>query len=103
VATPVGFTFTPGDGSPTVACPGPGVAWQARDGLYAASPDGCDYQYTRSSVDQANGEITATYSIQWNVSWSATDGENGTFPAFATTANSTFAVIQVQTLVVPNN
>jgi hypothetical protein len=103
VVTPAGLRFTPGDGSPTVSCAGPGVAWQPADGLYAASPDGCDYRYTQSSVDRANGELTATYAIRWNVSWSASDGEFGTFPSITTTTNSTFAVIQVQTLVVPNN
>jgi hypothetical protein len=98
--TPSRLLFTPGDGSPTVSCNGPGVAWNRGDGVWAASPAGCDYRYPHSSIHQPHGVVTATYGIQWRVTWTSSTGAAGTLPALTTTATSTFAVAEVESVVV---
>lgn len=97
--TPSELEFTPGDGATTVSCSGPGVAWQKSDGPWAASPAGCDYQYPHSSINDPNGEVTATYGIRWTITWTSNVGENGTLPDLTTTATSTFAVAEVESVV----
>ena len=97
---PAALTFTPGDGSAAVSCAGPGVAWVAGDGPWAPSPAGCQYQYPRSSIHDAGGVVTATYGIRWSITWSSSDGESGTLPDLTTTAASTFAVAEVESVVV---
>lgn len=98
--TPSRLLFTPGDGAPTVSCDGPGVAWNRGDGVWAASPAGCDYRYPHSSIHQPLGVVTATYGIQWRVTWTSSTGAAGTLPALTTTATSTFAVAEVESVVV---
>jgi hypothetical protein len=97
--TPTALTFTPGDGTKSVSCSGPGVAWKQSDGPWAASPSGCDYRYPQSSIHDTNGEVTATYGIVWSISWTASDGEKGTLPDLMTTAKSTFAVAEAEAVV----
>jgi hypothetical protein len=98
--TPSRLTFTPGDGSPPVSCAGPGVAWQRGDGVWAGSPTGCDYRYPHSSIHQPHGVVTATYGIRWEVTWTSSTGAAGTLPGLTTTATSTFAVAEVESVVV---
>jgi hypothetical protein len=96
---PSALTFSPGDGSATASCANPGVAWRAGDSATGPSPDGCDYQCRHSSVNDANGMLTATYGIDWSISWTSNVGDNSTLPGLTTTAQSTFAVIEVETVV----
>lgn len=98
-ATPTALTFTPGDGSATVSCAGPGTAWTSSSGPWAASPSGCDYRYPHSSIHQPNREVTATYGITWAVTWAGSGGTGGSLPGFATTSGSTFAVAEVESVV----
>ncbi|MDP9149347.1 MAG: hypothetical protein M3O36_05310 [Myxococcota bacterium] len=97
--TPAALTFTPGDGSKTVSCSGPGVAWKQSDGPWAASPTDCDYRYPQSSIHDTNGEVTATYGVVWSITWTASDGEKGALPDLTTTAKSTFAVAEAEAVV----
>jgi hypothetical protein len=97
---PTALSFTPGDGAAAVSCPGPGVAWQPGDGVWAASPAGCDYRYPQSSIHQPDGRVTATYGIQWSVTWTSSTGATGTLPDLTTTSNATFAVAEVQSVVI---
>ncbi|SDY73464.1 hypothetical protein SAMN05661080_04439 [Modestobacter sp. DSM 44400] len=96
---PTSLSFTPGDGAAAVSCPGPGVAWQRTDGVWAQSPAGCDYQYPHSSIHQPDREVTAVYGIQWSVAWTSSTGASGTLPQLTTTSNATFAVAEVQAVV----
>ena len=98
--TPTALSFTPGDGAAAVSCPGPGVAWQPGDGVWAASPAGCDYRYPDSSIHQPDGQVTATYSIQWSVTWTSSTGASGTLPGLTTASNTTFAVAEVESVVI---
>ena len=98
--TPSQLTFTPGDGAAAVSCAGPGVPWQRSDGVWAASPAGCDYRYPHSTIHQPGGVVTATYGIGWQVSWTSSTGAAGTLPGLTTTATSTFAVAEVESVVI---
>jgi hypothetical protein len=97
--TPTALSFTPGDGAAAVSCPGPGVAWQPSDGVWAPSPAGCDYRYPHSSIHQPDRQVTATYSIRWSVAWTSSTGASGTLPDLTTTSNATFAVAEVEAVV----
>jgi len=97
--TPVALTFTPGDGNGQVSCAGPGTAWNSSYGVWAASPSGCDYQYPHSSIHEPNGQVTATYGINWQVTWVGSGNTAGTLPDQRTTSNSTFAVAEVESVV----
>jgi hypothetical protein len=97
--TPSALTFTPGDGASAVSCAGPGTAWNSSYGVWAASPSGCDYRYPHSSIHEPNGEVTATYGITWAITWTSTVGDNSTLPGLTTTAQSTFAVAEVESVV----
>lgn len=98
--TPTALTFTPGDGAAAVSCSGPGVAWQQGDGVWAVSPAGCDYRYPRSSIRQPGGEVTAVHGIRWSVSWTSSTGAGGALPGLTTTSSETFAVAEMESVVV---
>lgn len=102
-ATPVSLSFTPGDGSSPVSCNGPGSEWKANEQTWLApvNPDGCSYRYLNSSLGVGgDDQVTATYSITWNVTWSGSDGTGGAFNNMQTQTDSRFAVAEVQTVVV---
>jgi hypothetical protein len=98
--TPTALSFTPGDGAAAVSCPGPGVAWRPGNGVWTPSPAGCDYRYPHSSIHQPDGRVRATYGIQWAVTWTSSTGATGTLPDLTTTSNATFAVAEVQSVVI---
>ena len=102
-ATPVSLNFTPGDGSRTVSCPGPGQAWKANEQTWLApvNAQGCSYRYPNSSLGVGgDDQVTATYTITWNVTWTGSDGTSGAFTNMQTQTTSRFAVAEVQTVVV---
>jgi hypothetical protein len=98
--TPTGLTFTPGDGEAAMACAGPGTAWTASFGVWAASPTHCDYRYRHSSIHQPNQTVTATYGIRWQVTWTSSTGQVGTLAGLTTTATATFAVAELESVVI---
>jgi hypothetical protein len=98
--TPVALTFTPGDGSAAVSCAGPGSQWRPGDGAWAASPSGCDFQYRHSSIHQPGQMVTATYGINWQVTWVGAAGTGGTLPGLTTATASRFAVAEAETVVI---
>lgn len=102
-ATPVRLNFTPGDGSRTVSCPGPGRSWKANEQTWLApvNAQGCSYRYPNSSLGVGgDDQVTAMYTITWNVTWSGSDGTSGTFNNMQTSTTSRFGVAEVQTVVV---
>lgn len=102
-ASPVSLSFTPGDGSRTVSCPGPGSPWKANERTWLApvNPQGCSYRYSKSSLGVGgDDQVTATYTITWNVTWTGSDGSSGAFNNMQTSTPSRFAVAEVQTVVV---
>jgi hypothetical protein len=102
-ATPVSLGFTPGDGSHSVSCPGPGSPWKANDQTWLApvNPQGCSYRYLQSSLGVGgDDQVTATYTITWNVTWTGSDGTGGAFNNMQSQTTSRFGVAEVQTVVV---
>jgi len=102
-ASPARLTFTPGDGSRPVSCPGPGSPWKANQQTWLApvNPQGCSYRYPDSSLGVGgDDQVTASYAISWNVTWSGSDGSSGTFNNMQTSTTSRFAVAEVQTVIV---
>ena len=102
VAKPTTLTFDPGNGDSPVSCPGPGSTFQQSAGgswVPGEQPQGCDYQYTKSSYGMPNGEVTSTYTIGWTVTWTATNGQRGAFNDLQSTKTSRFAVAELQSVV----
>jgi hypothetical protein len=93
--TPSRLTFDPGDGSASVSCDGPGRAWTSTDGNGAPSAGGCGYQYR--TVGQ--GPVTSTQSIDWSVTWTASDGTSGQLPDLTTSRSGQLMVLQIQSVV----
>jgi hypothetical protein len=93
--TPVALTFTPGDGSPPVSCPGPGRAWRSADGDRRPTGGGCGYRYRWASA----APIESVQSIRWSVSWRASDGESGALPDLVTSRADRLMVLQVESVV----
>ncbi|HZC53154.1 MAG TPA: hypothetical protein VE441_11735 [Mycobacterium sp.] len=99
-AAPVSLSFTPGDGNPAVSCAGPGSVWrQGVDGPWDPSPSGCQYRYPHSSIHEPNQEVTATYAIIWQLTWTGSGNTSGTLTAKTTQATATFAVAEVESVV----
>lgn len=90
--TPTRLTFTPGDGSDAVVCPGPGRPWQESDGNKVPTAGGCGFRYQRVAV----APVTATLSIEWQVTWHGSGGSGGTLPVMRTEDSSSFSVEQIQ-------
>ena len=90
--TPVALKITPGDGAGTISCPGPGRAWTSTDANNPPSSGGCGYRYQKVAA----APLTATMTIEWTVTWTATDGESGTLPNIETSSGSSFIVEQIQ-------
>jgi hypothetical protein len=101
-AVPMSLLFDPGNGDQGVSCAGPGTAWVRPPGgswIPDPQPQGCDYRYTSSTFGNPNGELTATYTITWQVTWTGTNGTSGRLRPLDTTADSTFAVAELQSVV----
>jgi hypothetical protein len=98
-AKPAALSFDPGNGDGAVSCAGPGTPWAQPAGtswVPTQQPQGCDYRYLKSSYGDANGEVTATYSITWDVTWAGTDRTAGTLNPLVTATDSRFAVAELQ-------
>ena len=101
-AEPNTLSFDPGNGDSSVSCPGPGTTFHRPSGgswVPGRQPQGCDYQYTKSSYGNPDGEVTSTYAIGWTVTWTATNGQGGAFDDLQSAATSRFAVAELQSVV----
>ena len=100
-ATPVGLSFDPGNGDPTMTCLGPGTPYvAARYSSHAASPT-CDYLYPRSSAGSPGGVVTAEYGIRWQVRWTGSTGTaaaGGQLPEMTSRSTTDLAVAEAQAL-----
>jgi len=110
-ATPTTMRFDPGDGSGAQSCEGTGVAYDPNlaggdPTTQAALPGRCTHAYellTRnvdgSGVPGRPAAWSATLSIDWDVTWTATNGQSGTFATITKTTTFDRAVTEVQVLV----
>ncbi len=71
VASPIALRFSPGDGSATVSCPGPGLPWV---------PGGrtlCSHVYQEASTLRTTGRYNGVITVVWMVRWFSTTGASG--------------------------
>ncbi len=71
VATPTALRFTPGDGSPTVSCPGPGLPW------VPGASTLCKHIYQRASTGRSTRRYAGVVTTVWYVRWFSTTGASG--------------------------
>ena len=96
-ATPTQVRWDMGDGT-TVTCDGPGVPYEPGRDDDAQSTD-CKHTYQNVSSGQPGGAYTATVSIDWAITWSATNGQGGTLPATSRGTSFPVPVAQRQAVV----
>jgi hypothetical protein len=77
-ATPTRVRWDMGDGT-VVTCHGPGVAYDPSRDDDAQFTD-CKHIYQHVSASEPNGSYVATASVDWAITWSATNGQGGTLP-----------------------
>jgi hypothetical protein len=91
-ATPVSTQWSMGNDD-TTTCTGPGTVWTPAAGETDASPD-CGYHYEHASEQDLEVSVTVVWQIRW-----AGGGESGSVPDMTTTAQTTWQVIESQSLV----
>jgi len=74
-ATPTRVVWSMGDGG-QVTCAGPGTPYEPELADSAQRTD-CAYTYAKSSADAPGGSFTATATVYFGASWTATDGTAG--------------------------
>lgn len=100
-ATPSTLMMSPGDGAAGVTCAGPGTVWSEETyGPYVSSPSGCDYRYPHTSAAGPGQVVTAEFATLWTTAWTSSSGAGGALESVTTRMTSTFAVAEVQTVVV---
>ncbi|WP_344971192.1 hypothetical protein [Salinactinospora qingdaonensis] len=97
-ATPVRAHWAMGDGT-TVACAGPGVAYNPQVHDPAAASPACGHTYTRASAGQPQGTYALGVEVTWAVSWQSSDGGGGTLDPLVTAAGAEVEVVESQALV----
>jgi hypothetical protein len=88
-ATPVRTTWDMGDGAPPVVCDGPGTPYDTSRPEAGQRTD-CSHLY------QVRGSYTATATITWRTTWSATNGESGTLASAGRSTRFPMAVAERQ-------
>lgn len=89
-ATPEHVTWVMGDGE-TVVCDGPGTPFDETRSVADQSTD-CSHLY------QDAGDHTASVTITWSVTWSASDGSGGTLADVTRTTQFPVSVVERQAI-----
>jgi hypothetical protein len=100
-AVPVALRLDPGDGphgTGPVSCGGPGQVWTAADGDDAVSA--CQYTYRHSSALSPTGTWRASVSIDWQVTFTASDGSASDLGRLVTSTPYELRVGELQAVVV---
>lgn len=95
-ATPSTLLYSPGDGSDTVSCTGPGTPWANYLGDEARS--NCMFTYRHSSVTRTRSTFSASMAISWKVTWRSNLGLGGTLPSIKTGTGLRAHVTELQAL-----
>ncbi len=110
-ATPTTMSFDPGDGTNPKSCVGPGVGYDAHVAGGDPNPQAelagrCAHVYTRVTRNADGSAVagrprawTAALSVDWDVTWTATNGESGQFPPITKATTFERAVTEIQVLV----
>ena len=96
-ASSAGLQLSAPDGK--ASCQGFGVAW------HSGMPEGsspCTISFNRSSA-HLGGTTPLTVSVAYSVTYTGSDGANGTLPAITTTSTTNLPVAEVQTLTTNHN
>ena len=98
-AQPARVIVDPGDGG-RVVCEGAPPALEPGD-LPSQFRGGCGYIYRNSSATAPNGEtFPVTVTIEWEITWTASNGESGTLdPLSTTSAPRDLPVAEVQAVI----
>ena len=91
VATPVTLQLVPGDGSPPVACPGPGTPW-----LWPGTRSLCSHTFQRTSTARPLGRFGATVQTLWMIRWTSSTGLSGTAGPVAVPTPVSLRVVEAQ-------
>ena len=100
-ATPVRTRYTitgPGQGgangtAETVVCDGPGTKWEPGSGADPWAGSDCSFAFDWS------GTFAVESTVDWELTWSATNGQTGTLPAVSRTTTFTIDVEQAQAVI----
>ena len=98
-ATPVALRFNPGDGSGARDCVGPGRAFDSTNPASIDDANNCSHVYTTSSAGEDDVAFTATISIVWQVSYTASNGAAGDLGPLVRNTTGRIEVAEVQSLV----
>ena len=79
--------FNPGIASDAVTCKR--IPLQRED---------CFYTYRQTSKDEPKLRYSASVSVTWDISWTATTSESGTLPPYVATFALPIAVAKIQTV-----
>lgn len=96
VATPDRLRFTPGDGTATIDCDGPGRAWSAR--VADPSDTACRHVYSSASHGADERSLRARFAVKWSVKWTSNLGIGGPLPSITTGVGMPIRVHEVQAL-----
>ncbi|OKI21365.1 hypothetical protein A6A08_21245 [Nocardiopsis sp. TSRI0078] len=97
VATPERVVWDTGDGY-EVVCEVPGTVFSRAAYREEGSPD-CGHTYTALPPGGAGATVNVTAVWEWEVSWSATDGQGGDLEDLATSASVAVPVSEIHSVV----
>jgi hypothetical protein len=100
VATPYVVVWNPGDGESNVTCWNQGKAW---DPNWPTAKTDCGHVYIhRSTLKSPGATFSLSATISYRVTWSATNGESGTFDQpISTTGTVPLLVHEIQAVIGP--
>jgi hypothetical protein len=96
-ATPKRLLIEPGSGLPTVACTGPGTAYDLGVAASAQNTD-CSYTFRRLLTGQSVSVFRFTVTVVWAGRWVGPGGTGGTLPDLRRSRRFPLRVIEVQAL-----
>lgn len=94
-AVPQYVIWQPGDGG-SLRCNGPGSAYDPSRPAASQHSD-CTWTYQADSADQPGGVYTVRATVHWAVTWAGA-GTGGVLPALTTTATTTLAIGQIESV-----
>ncbi|WP_237683324.1 hypothetical protein [Nocardiopsis sinuspersici] len=97
VAAPQRVVWNTGDGH-EVVCTGPGTVFSRAAYREEGSPD-CGHTYTALPPGGAGATVDVTAVWEWEVSWSATDGQGGDLEDLATSSSVAVPVNEIHSVV----
>jgi hypothetical protein len=95
-ATATVLRFDPGDGSPPVSCAGPGPVFVPGT-PEPVRPPACSYAFLNASTAAPGGRSwPGALSVDWTVTWTASDGEHGELASVTTRADVPVEVREIE-------